>query len=167
MKNILMLFLVLGYLGFAQKRDSNPNAVYEKFSEAYATLDADILLDCYTDDAALLNLYDGSNPNSIKTAVKIKDYFAKFFGRFEGSGKKLKLSFKITDRETIGETVYDNGYYKLSVISNNQIERTSYGKLSTILKFKDGNWKFVVDSNSNTDEEEYNKAKVSSIMQPN
>ncbi len=166
MKKIVVLAIFWGILGFGQQNDKNPNEVYEKFSLAYATLNADILLECYTTDAALLNLYDASNPNSIKSAEGIKDYFAKFFKRVKNDGKKIALSFKITDREIIGERVYDNGYYKLSTISNDTIERKGYGKLSTILLFTDGNWKFIVDSNTNTDESEYINADVGSIPQP-
>jgi len=165
MRSILISVFLLTQILAAQQNES-PNQVYEKFSEAYATLNADILLDCYTQDGTLLNLYDGSNPNSIKSAVKIKEYFAGFFQNLKGTGKSLQLAFKITDREKIDDVIYDNGYYMLSTIANNEVESSGYGKLSTILEFVDGSWRFRVDSNSNTDKSEYDNAEVGKIPQP-
>lgn len=166
MKNIALLLLLLAQFSVAQDDTTNPNRVYEKFSEAYATLDADILLDCYTEDGTLLNLYDGSNPNSIKSAAKIREYFAGFFQRIAGSGKSLELVFKITHRERVGNTIYDNGYYKLSTLADDMVESSGYGKLSTILELVDDSWRFRVDSNTNTDKMEFERAKTGSITQP-
>lgn len=164
MRSILLYALICSQIVIAQHE--KPNQVYESFSRAYATLNADVLMDCYTADGTLLNLYDGSSPNSIKSALKIKEYFASFFQRLEGSGKTLKLTFKITDREQVDNVIYDNGYYMLSTISNNEVENSGYGKLSTIIEFVNGSWKFRVDSNTNTDKAEYDNAQVGSIPQP-
>lgn len=166
MRNLVILILFFGIFGFGQQNDDNPSLVYEKFSAAYKSLNADLLLDCYTKDAVLLNLYDSSDPNSIKGAENIKKYFAKFFNRVKDNGQKLELSFKITNRESVGEIIYDNGYYKLTTIINDTVKRSGYGKLSAIMEFIDGGWKFKVDSNTNTDESEYINARGGSIPQP-
>ncbi len=164
---VLVLYSAMSLSVFGQQEGLNPNRPYENFSKAYETLDSQILMDTYTENAALLNLYDSSNPNSIKGVVAIKNYFEEFFQRFKASGQKLSLSFKITDRQKIEEVIYDNGFYKLTISSTEEADHTGYGKLSTILVLDGENWKFSIDSNTNTTRDEFENAATGSILQPN
>ncbi len=150
----------------AQKEKSDINRPYEDFSLAYRTLNAEILSNTYNSDAVLLNLYDTRQPNSIISSESIKQYFASFFKRLKEEKQALSLSFKIIDRQVKDGVVYDNGYYKLVSSGSDVPERISHGKLSTILVYDEGRWKFKIDSNTNTDQKEYESAKAGSMPQP-
>ncbi|PRX54759.1 YybH family protein [Flagellimonas meridianipacifica] len=163
----IVCLVIFAFVGNAQEKELNPNTPYEDFSLAYATLDAATLSNVYTEDGVLLNLYDGSNPNSVKGVTNIKAYFEAFFSRSKETGQTLKLEFKITDRQKEENIIYDNGFYKLSSKLPNQPERVGYGKLSTVLVHDQGRWKFKVDSNTNTTKEEFENAEVGAIPQPN
>ncbi len=163
-----MLFALLFSLalnGFGQEQD--PDSLYIRYNHAYKTLDADLLADCYVEGAVLLSLYDGSDPISIKGSEKIKAYFDSFFQQFRDNGQQLELTFKITDRQKIGETVYDNGYYKLSILSEGNPVHVGHGKLSALITIDDGHWKFSIDANTNTDEAEFAKVGAVSIPRSN
>ncbi|MEM9075998.1 MAG: hypothetical protein AAGC43_03120 [Bacteroidota bacterium] len=162
-----VLFLILlSANSHAQKETSEVNRPYEDFSLAYSKLDTEILTKTYTDDAVLLNLYDNRQPNSIIGAEDIKQYFAGFFKRLKESNQSLTLTFKIIKRTMKDNVIYDNGYYKLVSSGPDVPERTSHGKLSTVLVREEGRWKFKVDSNSNTDRKEYESAKEGFMPQP-
>ncbi|MEM9362179.1 MAG: hypothetical protein AAGA43_06060 [Bacteroidota bacterium] len=162
---LLFLFLLSTNI-HAQKQTSEVNRPYEDFSLAYSTLDAEVLTKTYTANAVLLNLYDNRQPNSIIGVEDIKRYFADFFKRLKESNQSLTLTFKIIDRTIKDSVVYDNGYYKLVSSGPDVPERISHGKLSTVLVRDEGRWKFMVDSNSNTDQKEYESANAGSMPQP-
>lgn len=161
-----LLLMVISIRGFGQDNVPNPNATYENFSMAYKNLNAEILGQTYVNDGVLLNLYDSTEPNSVVGSNEIKIYFDRFFNTIKEKGQQLQLSFKLIDRKKEGSTIYDNGYYKLIILSNGKTEYTGHGKLSTILVLDDGSWKFKVDSNCNTTQEEFENAKAGSFLQP-
>ena len=164
---VAVLFLILLSTSIqAQNETSEVNRPYEDFTLAYSTLDAEVLTTTYIDNAVLLNLYDNRQPNSIIGAEDIKQYFADFFKRLKENNQSLTLTFKIIDRTIKDSIIYDNGYYKLVSSGPDVPERISHGKLSTVLVRDEGRWKFKVDSNSNTDQKEYENAKAGSMPQP-
>ena len=164
---VAVLFItLLSVNSYAQNNSLEVNRPYEDFSLAYSTLDAEILTNTYTADAALLNLYDTRDPNSILGAENIKQYFANFFQRLKDGNQSFTLTFKIINRTVKDGVVYDNGYYKLVRSGPNVPERSSHGKLSTILVQEEGRWKFKIDSDSNTEQKEYESAKAGSMPQP-
>ncbi len=150
----------------AQRTANTPNSIYENFSKAYIEMDGGILEELYVKDAVLLNLYDQSNPNSIHGNKAIQNYFSKFFEQVKKNGQTMRLVFKITDREDLGETILDNGFYELTYFEQDGSEIKTHGKLSTIIKMEDGLWKFMVDANTNTEEAEYRKANTNKVTQP-
>ena len=165
---ILRWFVVLlPMVMLSQEKETGPNAVYESFSIAYKALDAKILQAIYTTDGVLLNLYDSSPPNSIVGNKKISAYFSAFFKKSAESGQKLELEFKITSRQIVGNTIYDNGYYRRISKISNEPNRYGYGKLSTVLVYQENRWKFKIDSNTNTTQEEFDNAQLADIPQPN
>ena len=168
MKSLLVLvpFFFFSTTVVAQQSAKTINHPYEGFSKAYHTLDATILADQYVEDAVLVNLYQNGVPNSIKGAPAIKNYFQSFFEKIKRSDQTLELTFKITDREKVGNRYYDNGYYQLKVTGSEQTSRISYGKLSTVLIWDKGKWKFQVDANTNTTKAQYETAKTNTIPQP-
>lgn len=149
--------------GYCQTQEPNPDRLYEDFSQAYHDMNAELINQLYTQDAVLLNLYDASHPSSIHGNEEIANFFSEMFNRIEKNGEKLELTFKIIDRKKIKDTILDNGFYILTVHGPDRAKRTSYGKLSTILKLGEKGWKFTVDANSNTDESEYRNAEGTEI----
>jgi len=166
MKSLIILMLFFSLALTAQQSEKTINQPYESFSKAYKTLDATILEHNYAKKAVLLNLYENGEPNSIKGAKAITDYFNLFFEKIKSSGQTMELTFKITDREKVGDRYYDNGYYKLKMTGGQQPVYTGYGKLSTVLVWDDGKWKFQIDANTNTSEEYFENAKTNAIVQP-
>ncbi|WP_435622488.1 hypothetical protein [Flagellimonas sp.] len=162
----LLFAILLSTNAHTQVEELDPNKSYEDFSLAYRTLDAEHLTHTYTANAALLNLYDTRDPNSILGAENIKEYFAGFFKRFKEGNQSLTLTFKIIDRQNRDGVIYDNGYYKLTISAPDTSDRVSHGKLSTVLVQDSGRWKFKIDSNTNTAQEEYENAKAGSMPQP-
>jgi ketosteroid isomerase-like protein len=154
--SLLLLFAFSSTFG--QNTEPIPNLLYENFVKAYDELDAEKLANLYTINAEALNLYDRSNPNSLKGKEDIKKYFAKFFQAIKDNNQKLQLTFKIIDRKKVGDNVLDNGFYRLEVLSPNKPSSFSFGKLSTVLELQDGVWKFKTDATTNTDFIEYENA---------
>ena len=168
MKPLLVLILIFSFsIHMAAQQSVNAiNEPYEAFSKAYASLDVTHLADYYMEDAVLVNLYENDVPNSVKGATAIKDYFQSFFKKIKGSGQTLALTLKITDREKVNNRYFDNGYYKLTRTGPEQAVQIGYGKLSTVLIWDEGKWKFQVDANTNTTEMEYENAQADAIAQP-
>ncbi len=162
---VIFVFVTAGTV-HAQRTANTPNNIYENFSKAYLELDAGILEQLYVKDAVLLNLYDQSNPNSIHGNQTIQNYFSKFFKQVEKNGQTMRLVFKITNREDLGEKILDNGFYELTYFQPDGSETKTHGKLSTILKMEDALWKFMVDANTNTEEVEYRNADTNGVTQP-
>lgn len=139
-------------VGWAAQTDDAPSvdeaaidAVYERFSQAYAELDVQMVLDLYTDDAYYL----------IGTAQRIlqgKEELALAFSLLERTKEKngrLAIEFRIVDRQIIGDLAYDIGYYKLTTTRTDGESREKAAKFVTVLKKQaDGSWRFQVDSYS-------------------
>lgn len=149
--------------GHAQNQEDDPNQVYTDFARAYHEMDASKIDQLYTPDALLLNLYDASEPSSIRGNTAIADFFAKMFDRFGKNGQKLELTFKIIDRQRLEDAILDNGFYTLTIIGPDQPNIVSFGKLSTLLRWQEGRWRFAVDANSNTDQVEYQNSEGDEI----
>ncbi|WP_350285717.1 hypothetical protein [uncultured Croceitalea sp.] len=156
------LIMFFGFMGNtnAQTNEQHINRTYQLFCKAYHNLDANLLTSLYTKDAVLLNLYDSSDPNSVKGNERIASYFERFFNNVIGAGQELRLSFKIITREVNPKTICDNGYYQLTIISKDRPDQTSYGKLAAVLTLEENQWKFKIDANTNTDEKEFLTAKA-------
>lgn len=163
---LLVFALLLALAAHGQQIANTPDSIYEDFSKAYAEGDVTILEKLYVEDAVLLNLYDDSNPNSIQGNTTIQNYFSKFFKQVEKNGQTTRLVFKIMDRQNLGDTILDNGFYELTYTAADSSEIKSYGKLSTVLVLDQGLWKFKVDANTNTDEAEYKAATSTSGPEP-
>lgn len=150
----LILFLYYATLLTAQ----NPDALYQKFSLGYDSLDAKMIADLYTEDAEVMYLYDNSNPSSFKGRPAILASFEDFFGYMKKENRVLKLVFKVFNREQIGEHILDNAYYQMTIQIPNQPDFVDYGKISTVLQVADGVWKFKTDASTTATKEEFDKA---------
>lgn len=163
MKLLISFFAILLFttLGITQQRD--PNLTYKLFTEAYDSLDAESLANLYSANAELLNLYDGSMPNSRIGRAEIFKYYSNFFENIRSQNQKLYLSFKIQKRDTVGNKILDNGFYKLEVLTPNKPSQFGFGKFSTILQYEDNSWKFKTDATTNVDFIEYENSDQKAI----
>ncbi len=167
MRIISLLFITLTIQCFGQQIQQNPDVLYENFTKAYDSLSSEALANLYLENAEVLNLYDGENSSSIKSKIEIEKYFKEFFERFKINNQKLKLTFKIANREKVGENVLDNGFYQLEFITPNKPSFFSFGKFSTVLELENGIWKFKTDATTNTDFIEYENSVASKIPERN
>jgi len=151
--------------GWATRTDTTPppdddaaiDAVYEHFSQAYAALDMQMVLDLYTDDAY----------HMIGTAQRIlqgKEELALAYSLLERTkekGGQLAIEFRIVDRKIEGDMAYDVGYYKLTTTRPDGESRDEASKFLTVLKKQaDGSWRFVVDSQSQAMMPAFEKGKL-------
>ena len=165
MKLVFILFLFSTTICFGQKTEPNADLLYENFTKAYDELSAEKLANLYTNNAEVLNLYDGNNPNSMKGQIEVKNYYADFFQSINSNKQKLLLTFKIINRKRVGENILDNGFYRLEIITPNKPSSYGFGKFSTILEQQNGAWKFKTDATTNTDFIEYENATSKTIPQ--
>jgi pimeloyl-ACP methyl ester carboxylesterase len=158
MRLTFFLMILLSSLCFGQQTEQIPDLLYEKFAKGYDELNAESIAKLYTNKAELLNLYDKENPNSVKGQNEIQKYFQNFFQTYKAVNKKIQITFKITDRKKIDESILDNGFYRIGILTENKPTFYYYGKFSTVLEFNDNVWKFRTDASNNTDFEEYENA---------
>lgn len=90
--------------------------------------------------------------------ASIEKYYERFFQAIKDENQKLRLTFKVVDRQKVGDLILDNGFYQLEVLSSGGSGQSSYGKFSTVLMVEDGVWKFKTDATTNTELGEYEGA---------
>ena len=119
------------------------DALYARFSQAYADLDPAAVVALYTDDAYYLPGDDGPIRHG-------KDALARsfrFLAQTREAGGRLHIAFRSVDRAIEGDLAYDVGYYRLASTRPDGAERVSVGKFTVVLKRQtDGTWRFHVDS---------------------
>ncbi|HUP18583.1 MAG TPA: SgcJ/EcaC family oxidoreductase [Gemmatimonadota bacterium] len=85
------------------------DAVYDRFTAAYAAADAAAVADLYTEDAYYLS----PDQDVVRGRAEIQEGFARFLGRFE-PGAGPAIDFEILDRNVAGDLATDIGYYRMS-----------------------------------------------------
>lgn len=162
--HLITCLLLLNYgLVFGQPdspADKQIDLVYNKFSEGYAKLDPILVGDCYADNSIEISHYSGKAAKILEGKEKIVDDFTVFFNRLKQENKKVDIDFLITKRTISNTKAHDIGFYKLVSIDSNGKSRSSYGKIAIVLqREKNNNWKFITDTNSSSNEDEYEKAR--------
>ncbi|MBK8635164.1 MAG: hypothetical protein IPN72_16990 [Saprospiraceae bacterium] len=158
MKIVYLFLAFFSIQGLCQSTVPDPDDLYLNFVKAYDVLSAEKLANLYIKDAEALNLYDHSPSNSMKGRASIEKYYERFFQAIKDENQKLRLTFKVVDRQKVGDLILDNGFYQLEVLSSGGSGQSSYGKFSTVLMVEDGVWKFKTDATTNTDLGEYEGA---------
>lgn len=122
------------------------DAVYARFSQAYAELDPDMVANLYTRDA----LYLSPSRDIDRGRERIRKNFAGMFQRTRDAGESLRISFDRIDRRVSGDLAYEVGYYTLVRTSASGERKTSRGKFTVVLVRgkEDGTWRFKVDGYS-------------------
>ena len=155
----ILLLLLFPLTSGAQVATDGPDSLYAAFSEAYARLDSHAIAERYTEDAVLLNLYDGSAPNSLSGREAIGAYFTAFFRQIAANGQRMELTFRVTDRRAVDDYYLDNGYYRLAYHREGREPIETYGKFSTVVVPSATGYRFRTDATTNAAAEEYRAAK--------
>jgi len=132
---------------------------YLNFSKGYESFNSEMISNAYTKDAILINVYNDSEPESYRGRRKINYFFSENLERAKTENINLKITFKISNREALKETILDNGFYKLEILDQSKKTIERYGKFSIVLKKEADDWKFFVDTNASSNKEEFQNAK--------
>lgn len=164
MKLFAFLFILLTFTCYSQPTAANdPTLLYDQFATAYDQLSPEKLADLYTGNGEIINLYDNSLAVSLKGREEIKNSFIDFFDSTRSRNQKLQITFKITYRRKVGESILDNGLYALEVINTNGTSKIFYGKFSTVLEMEDNTYKFRTDASTNSELSEYEKSTAVTV----
>lgn len=153
---IAALFLSTVLIAQAQKPEElvldagvKPHAgideIYRNFSEAYRTLNSDLVTGLYTEGAAYLV----PDQEVMTGRDNIGKSFRGFFESVKGDGRNMTISFRILQRRAEKEIGYDVGIYTLRIFKNGKETSSGQGKFVVVaVKEKDGKWRFQVDGYS-------------------
>jgi len=121
------------------------DAIYKTFSEAYRTLDADLVTNLYTENAAYL----APNENIQQGRVEIRKGFQSFFDWIKKEGRTMTISFQIFQRKVDKSLGYDVGIYTIRQYKDGKEVGMGQGKFVVVaVKEKNGKWRFQVDGYS-------------------
>jgi CubicO group peptidase (beta-lactamase class C family) len=135
--------------------------VYKKFSEGYFKLDPILVGECYADNSVEISHYSGKTPKIIDGKQAITADFTAFFTRLKQENKKVTIDFLINKRTITKGKAHDIGFYRLTSTDSIGKSKISYGKIAIVLvKDKRNKWKFLTDTNSSANENEYLQAKT-------
>lgn len=119
--------------------------VYRDFSKSYRTLDAEKVINLYTETAAYLQ----PNDDLLLGRDKVRGVFTPFFDSVKKNGQTMTISFQIFQRKADVNMAYDVGIYTLRSYKNGREINTGNGKFVVVaVKEKDGKWRFQVDGYS-------------------
>ena len=117
--------------------------IYSRFSEAYRTLNSEMVANLYNEDA----LYLSPGRDIQRGRRTIFGNFDSFFRIAKQSGGKISIAFRILERRVSGDMAYDVGIYSLSITNSKGETIISRGKFVVVaLKAENGDWKFQLDT---------------------
>ena len=136
----MITVLLLLVTGLVQADES-----YERFSAAYATLDAERVIQLYTEDALMLP----PGGEILRGRAAIRGRYAKGFDADRERGHTRRITFELVDRVVAGEWRSDYGYYTIIMRSPEGHEERSRGKFAKLWRRdRDGVWRIRSDSYS-------------------
>lgn len=116
--------------------------MYENFSKAFETLDYKIFASIHSKEMIRIS----GNGGEIKNA---KLYLEGYQKRWSDSSRKpAPIDFRLLERVTSDSLASDRGIYRVTYTNDQNETKYSYGKFHVILKLEDGNWKIVMDYDS-------------------
>jgi uncharacterized protein (TIGR02246 family) len=118
---------------------------YQRFSTAYATLDADRVAQVYADDALMLP----PGGEILRGRGAIRKQYADGFESDRERGHTRRITFEMIDRVEAGDLRSDYGYYTIIGKSPDGREHRWRGKFSKVWRRdNDGVWRIKSDSYS-------------------
>lgn len=157
MKAFLIFLLLLGStiaasaqgsdlsLDTGVKPHAGIDAIYRDFSEAYRTLNFDLVAGLYAESAAYLV----PDQEIMTGRESIRSSFRGFFESVKGDSRNMTISFRIVQRKVDREIGYDVGIYTLRMFKDGKETGSGQGKFVVVaVKEKDAKWRFEVDGYS-------------------
>jgi uncharacterized protein (TIGR02246 family) len=133
----ILLSLIVGLLQIDEP--------YQRFSAAYATLDADRVAAIYTEDALMLP----PGGEILKGRAAIRERYADGFDEDRKRGHTRRITFELVDRLVSGDVRNDYGYYTITGRSPSGHEQEHRGKFAKVWqRGRDGVWRIRSDSYS-------------------
>lgn len=124
------------------------DALYERFSAAYANLDLDALVGLYAEEA----LYLPPSGGILEGRGAVRESFSGFFRWAAENDVVVELAFDIVDRTIREDMAVDVGYYSLTTTppaESGESAGHSVGKFITVAERDDaGAWHFRIDGYS-------------------
>lgn len=118
---------------------------YQRFSTAYATLDADRVAQVYTDDALMLP----PGGEIVRGRAAVREHYAEGFDEDRKRGHTRSITFELVDRLVRDDVRTDYGYYTVTARSASGHERQHRGKFAKVWqRGRDGVWRIRSDSYS-------------------
>lgn len=134
------------------------NEIWFPFMESYYVKDAKIFNSLYTDDALRINSWSG-----IRLGKEYKKSIESSF--MKSSSPPTKISFSFFERYQKDDIAFENGIYRVEVMSEKN-KRITYSYFHVVLKKISGVWKIIEDYDSSNPfgkpimEEDFLKGKI-------
>lgn len=120
------------------------DGVYAKFSEAYRTLNVEIVANLYSADAKYLP----PENKILNGRDEIRPNFQSFFDYVKSRGENMTISFHIFQRKVSKDMGYDVGIYTIQTFKDGKKIGEGKGKFVVVAVKNGQNWQFQVDGYS-------------------
>lgn len=120
------------------------DAIYKTFSEAYRTLDAEKVVNLYSENARYLP----PDNDILQGRSEIRPTFQSFFDYVKEKGQNMTISFQIFQRKVDKNLAYDVGVYTITQFKDGKEIGVGQGKFVVVAVKENGKWRFQVDGYS-------------------
>jgi ketosteroid isomerase-like protein len=127
-------------------QDEINRQIWYPFMKCYEKLDPSQFMSLHSKDLMRVEL----DENKMLGYDSYAAYYQDFFGRFRKTGEKIRIRFSFTHRISDGKRAYEKGYYEFTLHSAGGNVK-AYGAFSVVMRKEQGQWKIVLDSDSNKD----------------
>jgi ketosteroid isomerase-like protein len=141
----------------AQASDKEANAVYERLTASYASLDPAGLERVYAPNATYSSRNPGLTIHDRKTLMKGLTGFQQ---QVKDKGGAVDIRFRIVERKRFGNLYVDHGYVRTAyTLGKDAAPTVTNGKFMTVLmKQPEGHWAIVSDADSEAPADAYERA---------
>ncbi len=147
---VLITLFCLGNIITAQEAaiHSKINSdMYKNFSKAFATLDYDLFASIHSKDMIRISGGDGGEIKDVKTYLK--GYQKRWS---DPKRKPAPIDFRLFERVYSDSLVSERGIYRATYIDDKNQTSYSYGQFHVLLRLEGGNWRILIDYDSNEGE---------------
>ena len=142
---LIILCFFLGNLAFSQGSNELKlinQHIWQPFTKAFETLDYKLFESIH--DSSLLRVSGDQ-----KTIRTFKTYLDGYEQRWKNSTRKQTISFRFLERISNDNYASERGIYKLTLDSGTKQERSFFGKFHVLHRKINGQWKIILDYDSN------------------
>ena len=164
LKSLLILLILLIHSplsALADTIDEKVNAIYDRMSAAYLSLDGNQMKTVYVEDGAYMP--NSKDAKLLKGRSAIVADSARHFQQLKDHKAKMTIEFRVIDRKQAPGMVTDIGFFKISLTPSKESGREprfNFGKfLITAVESENGEWAFYNDLDTKSTESAYTNAK--------